>query len=237
MVDIFRVITATESEPLSIPSTSPPVNKDTSLLASNASANAETTMMASLEPEPLATLASLPTVNEDDSLPIASANAEMSAVAPDASSEQNDPFHTVSANVGTVNTVVTQVQTTQILTHSRNTNFKGSTLSNVNGNSTTSTTTNVMNQYNYYVSGNLGVLPEDSYLDAPTSRLPGVFQAVSGTVNQVPVSIDVVGNDPEPQNQAIHCSGHAPDQSSHEDSVTLGVSPFSRRKAASDNVC
>ncbi|KAK7453970.1 hypothetical protein VKT23_011482 [Stygiomarasmius scandens] len=184
-----------ESEPLTIPSTSPPANEVSSPPASNASANAEITTMAVLEPEPeLATLASLSTVNEGGPLDIASANAEMLATAPDASSEQNDPFHT-------------------ILTHSRNTNFRGSTLSNVNGNSTTTTVTN---QYNYYVSGSLGVLPEGPYLDEHTSRP----QAVLNTVNQSSASVDDVN--PKPQNQAISYSDlarHAPDQSSHEDSA------------------
>ncbi|KAK7453962.1 hypothetical protein VKT23_011474 [Stygiomarasmius scandens] len=93
------------------------------------------------EPEtPLTVPSVLSTINEADSL-AASANGEMTTTATstpvsDINNDLDGPLRTVSTNIGTMNAVVTQVQTTQILNGSSNTNFRHSSFSNVNGNST-----------------------------------------------------------------------------------------------------
>ncbi|KAK7453959.1 hypothetical protein VKT23_011471 [Stygiomarasmius scandens] len=98
-------------EPPATPASPATVNKVNSLPI--ASVNSAITMTVETE----SPTAMLPTINEDDSSSTASTNRP-TATAPDATNEQNDPFHTVSPNVSMMNTVVTQVRTTQILTRS-----------------------------------------------------------------------------------------------------------------------
>ncbi|KAK7453992.1 hypothetical protein VKT23_011503 [Stygiomarasmius scandens] len=112
-----------------------------------------------LESDPPATEPNiLPTVNSSPTGSDHVATEMATTSSPASNSNSNDPtdpdpFRTVSTTIGTMNTIMTQVQTTQILNHSQNPNFNHSVLSNVNGNSTT-----VTNHYTYNVSGNLSVL-------------------------------------------------------------------------------
>ncbi|KAK7453990.1 hypothetical protein VKT23_011502 [Stygiomarasmius scandens] len=88
-----------------------------------------------------------------------------------------------------------------ILNHSQNPNFTHSVLSNVNGNSTTSSVTN---HYNYYVSGNLRVSPselhplrEDEVPSAPNAQRVNKTPSPSGIPNVVDVGTPVSDGDSE----------------------------------------
>ncbi|KAK7453998.1 hypothetical protein VKT23_011509 [Stygiomarasmius scandens] len=133
------------------------------------------------------------------------------ASALDAEVDPAGPFRSVSANITTMNTVVTQVQTTQILNNSHNPNFSNSVLSNVNGNSVTN---------HYYLDPRaLRILPDGSFRlrndEVDSSEVPHTTMSRDPVDDAVPDA----HSESESPSESSRPTNDSADQSLREDSV------------------